>query len=70
MMKEAVNTKVRGKSAISRVFTDEDGQTIEEIVWVEGSKFYMLTFGPDLIPGTKAKAAAHITAHSLAHELF
>lgn len=70
MMKEAVNTRVHGKPAISRVFIDDDGQTIEEVVWVEGGKFYMLTFGPDLKPGTKAKAAAHITAHSLAQELF
>jgi hypothetical protein len=69
MMKEAVNTRVHGKPAISRVFTDDEGRTIEEVVWVEGSKFFMLTFGPDLIPGTKAKAAAHITAHSLAQEL-
>lgn len=70
MMKEAVNTRVHGKPAISRVFTDDDGHTIEEVVWVEGGKFNMLTFGPDVSPGTKAKAAAHITAHSLAQELF
>lgn len=70
MIKEAVNAQVRGKPAISRVFTDDDGQSIEEVVWVEGGKFYMLTFGPNLTPGTKAKAAAHITAYSLAQELF
>lgn len=70
MMKEAVNTRVRGKPAISRVFTDDDGQTIEEVVWVDGGKFYMLTFGPDIMPGTNAKAAAHVTAHTLAQELF
>lgn len=68
MMKEAVNTRVRGKPAISRIFADEDGQTIEEVVWVDGDKFFMLTFGPDRIPGTKVKAS-HLTAHSLAQEL-
>lgn len=70
MMKEAVNTRVHGKPAISRVFTDDDGQMIEEVVWVDGGKFYMLTLGPDVAPGTKAKAAVHVTAHSLAQELF
>lgn len=70
MMKEAVNTRVHGNPAISKVFVDESGQTVEEIVWVEDGKFYMLTFGPDLAPGTKAKAAAHVTAHLLAQQLF
>lgn len=69
MIKEAVNTRVHGKPAISKVFIGDDAQTIEEVVWVEGNKFYMLTFGPDLIPGTKTKAAPHITANFLAHEL-
>ncbi|RZI43714.1 hypothetical protein EGT07_08065 [Herbaspirillum sp. HC18] len=68
MMKEAINTRVRGKPAISKIFTDEDGQTIEEVVWVEGNKFFMLTFRPDLIAGTKTKAS-YLTAHSLAQEL-
>lgn len=70
MMKEAVNARVRGNPAISKVFTDDDGQTVEEVVWVEAGKFYMLTFGPDLTPGTKSKVAAHVTAHLLAQELF
>lgn len=70
MMKEAVNTRVRGNPAISKIFTDDNGQTVEEIVWVEGGRFYMLTFGPDLASGSRLKASAHISAHSLAHELF
>jgi hypothetical protein len=69
MMKEAVNARVHGKPAISRVFTDDDGLTIEEVVWVEGGKFYMLTFGPNVTPGSRVKAAPHINAHSLAQEL-
>lgn len=70
MIKEAVNAEVRGKPAISRVFSDNEGKTVEEIVWVEGGKFYMLTFGPDVIPNTRAKAAAHVSALTLAQELF
>lgn len=69
MMKEAVNTHVHGEPAISKVFADDDGQTIEKVVWVKKNKLYMLTYGPDLIPDTKTKATAHISAHSLAQEL-
>jgi hypothetical protein len=69
MIKEAVNTRVHGNPAISRVFTDTDGQTTEEVVWVEDGKLYMLTYGPDLPPGTKAKANGHISAFSLVQEL-
>lgn len=69
MIKEAVNTRVSGKPAISKVFIDDDGRSIEEIVWVSGQKFHMLTFGPDLVSGSKLKAAAHISAFSLAQEL-
>lgn len=70
MMKEAVNTRVRGNPAISKIFTDDDGQTIEEVVWVESGKFYMLTFGPNHAIGNKSKVAAHVSAHLLAQELF
>ena len=72
MLKDAVNTRVNGKSAISKVFTDADGQSVEEIVWVNGSKLYMLIFGPDVVVGgggTKVKVAPHVTALSLAQEL-
>jgi hypothetical protein len=64
MLKDAVNTRVNGKSAISKIFTDDDGQTIEEIVWVDGNKFYMLAFSPDVVAGnaagTKSKIAPHV----------
>jgi hypothetical protein len=69
MLKEAVNARINGKPAISKVFVDENGQFIEEVVWVSGNKFYMLTYGPQLISGTKNKAASHVSAHSLAQEL-
>jgi hypothetical protein len=40
-----------------------------EMVWVNGSKFYVLTFGPDLLPSTRNKVANHVSAYSLAQEL-
>jgi hypothetical protein len=72
MAKEAVNTYIKGKPAISKIFTDETGQSVEEIVWVSGSIFHMLTFGPDVIEGrtgTKQKNVPYISAVSLAQEL-
>lgn len=69
MLKTAVNTHVNGKHAISNVFTDDEGQSIEEILWVHGNKLFKLTFGPEVVPSTKAKIAQHINASSLAQEL-
>jgi hypothetical protein len=69
MAKEAVNTSVNGQPAISKVFVGENGLSIEEIVWVSGRKFYMLTFSPDLAAGTQLKAAPHVSALSLALQL-
>ena len=76
MQKDAVNTDVHGKKAISRVITDGDSQQIEDITWVSGKMMYTLTFGPDLTPedgvrseGIKSKAAPDISALSLALEL-
>jgi hypothetical protein len=58
---------------ISKVFTDENGQSIEEIVWVNGNKLYMLTFGPDVVLSSaavpKLKASSEVSAFSLAQEL-
>lgn len=47
MMKEYINSSVRGKHAISKVFVNDNNQSIEEVVWVSGSKFFMLTFAPE-----------------------
>lgn len=72
MLKDAIKTRVLGKPAISKVFTDNEGQMIEQIVWVNGTKFYMLTFGPDLVASnanTKLKANPHVSAASIANEL-
>ncbi len=69
MAADSINTQVGGKQAISKIFADEKGQFIEEVVWVAGSKFYTLTFAPNLIEGkagARQKAIAHIGAVSLA----
>lgn len=71
MLKSEINTAVGGKPAISKVFTDDNGQRVEEVLWVSGSKLYMLTFAPDMQAGRygKAKANSSISAFSLASEL-
>lgn len=46
MLKSAINTRVNGNEAIARVFSDQNGQTLDEVVWVSGSKFYMLSLLP------------------------
>lgn len=72
MLKDAVNTDVHGKQAISKVITNGN-KKIEEVVWVNGKKLYTLTFGPNTSPedgGSKSKATApDISALSLALEL-
>ncbi|HEX8612205.1 MAG TPA: hypothetical protein VF800_13030 [Telluria sp.] len=71
MNKAAVNTTVGGKPAIAKVFTDDHGKRIEEVVWVDGSKFYMLTYAPDLQPGrfSAMKTNAGVSASALASEV-
>jgi len=71
MLKESVNTRVGGKPAISKVFSDEDGRTVEEILWVSGRKLYLLTFAPEMSTGgaRKQKIAPSVSAYSLAQEL-
>ena len=66
MAKEAVNANVNGKPAISKVFTGANGESIEEVVWVKGHKFYMLTFSPDPAAATQLKGSFQISALSLA----
>lgn len=71
MLKSQVNTSVGGKPAIAKIFTDDDGRVVEEILWVSGSKLYTLTYGPDMVNGRtgKAKTNVHVSAISLAQEL-
>jgi hypothetical protein len=71
MLKSEVNTSVGGKPAISKVFTDENGLRVEEVLWVSGSKLYILTFAPEMQASRygKSKANARISAVSLASEL-
>lgn len=71
MLKSEINTTVRGKPAISKVFTDDNGLRVEEVLWVSGSKLFMLTFASDMQAGRygKTKANSRISAFSLASEL-
>ena len=71
MIKTAVNTTIAGKPAISKVFTDEGGQRIEEVLWIDGGKLYKVTFAPDMQNARYGltKTNANVSAFSLASEL-
>lgn len=72
MLKSSVNSDVRGNQAITKSFADETGQTLEEVVWMDGSRFYTLSFLPQVKAnkdGRKQKITADTHAVSLAHEL-
>lgn len=71
MNKGAINTTMGGKPAISKVFVDHHGQRVEEVLWVDRGKLYMLTFAPDLQVGRygKQKANTSVSAFSLASEV-
>ncbi len=71
MNKAAVNTTIAGKSAISAVFTDDSGQRIEEVLWVDGGKLNKVTFAPDMQNARYGltKANSRVSAFSLASEL-
>jgi hypothetical protein len=71
MNKTAVNATVAGKPAISMVFTDDQGRRIEEVLWVEGRKLYVVTYAPTLQSGRYGmmKANTAISAFALATEL-
>jgi hypothetical protein len=71
MFKDAINTTVGAKPAISVVFTDGEGRSVEEVMWVDLGKLYTLTYGPDVRPGPrgKEKRDPHVSAAGLAQEL-
>ena len=71
MNKGAVNTTVAGKPAISIVFRDDQGQRVEEVLWVNGSKLYKVTYAPDQQTGRYGmmKTNSAVSALSLATEL-
>ena len=62
---------VSGKSAISAVFTDDSGQRIEEVRWVDGGKLNKVTFAPDMQNARDGltKTNSSVSAFSLASEL-
>ncbi|NIA00248.1 hypothetical protein [Massilia sp. CCM 8734] len=68
--KAAVNTTVAGKPAISIVLTDDQGQRLEEVLWVNGGTLYKVTYAPDQHAGHDGKKInSAISAVSLAAEL-
>jgi hypothetical protein len=71
MLREAVNTVVNGKQAISKVFIDGNNQSVEEIVWVNGTKMHTLTYAPNIDSASSIKRSANqaVSAFSLAQEL-
>lgn len=72
MLKDSINTQINGNPAISKIFIDENGQSIEEVVWMTGSIFHMLTYASDTVyggTGVRTKIAGQISAHSIAQEL-
>lgn len=71
MIKQNVNSTVAGKPAIAKVFTDSEGQKLEEVLWVNGPKLYMLTFAPETAIGRfgRVKTNPRISAISLAQDL-
>lgn len=72
MFKDAVNTRVGGQPAMSKVVIDNSGATIEEVIWMKAGICYHLVYGPDMAAapnGRKAKSAPAVSARSLAQEL-
>jgi hypothetical protein len=69
MLKDAINSRVNGKSAISKIILDDKGRAIEEILWVNENRLSILTFGPDVAKDGKTKLSSHIGAHSISQEL-
>jgi hypothetical protein len=70
---DAVNTNIENSPAGTKVFVDDDGNIVEEVVWVSEGKFHMLTYLPETvasaIPGRKQKMAVAAFAISMAHTL-
>lgn len=72
MREEAVNTRVGGQPAMSKVIVDNSGATIEEVIWMKAGISYHLVYGPDMVAGPngrKDKSAPRVAARSLAREL-
>lgn len=72
MLKEAVNGAVNGAPAISKVFMNELGDSVEEVIWMNANVYSRLTFGPDVVSnasGAKTKATRGLSGLSLAQEM-
>ena len=70
---EAVNLSVDNSPAGAKSFLDDDGNIMEEVVWVSEGRFHMLTYLPETAPtaasGHREKRTPSISATSLAQGL-
>lgn len=69
MLKEAINARVHGKAAISKVFRDASGQTVEEVLWVNGHMLNILSYSPKVHENRQTNASARISAYSLVQQI-
>ena len=65
MHRHAINTRIHGVDAISRIYVGDAGRTVEEIVWVRQGKLFTLTFAP----GRAKSGARHRAGQRSAVEL-
>lgn len=70
---DAVNANVDNVPAGAKSFLDDDGDIVEEVVWVSDGRFHMLTFLPETmvtaLKGQKEKRAPSTSAISIAQAL-
>ncbi len=70
---DAVNANVDNSPAATKTFVDDNGNIIEEVVWVSTGRFHMLTYSPDTqssgIVNQRIKKDNSLSAISLAQAL-
>lgn len=69
---EATNALIENSPAGTKSFVDENDNVIEEVVWVSGGRFHLLTYAPDTQvsrEGKRKKKAVTVSAASIAQEL-
>jgi hypothetical protein len=70
---DAVNSNIENSPAGTKAFVDDEGNIIEEVVWVSRGVFHMLTYSPETSasasPSLKEKRATSVSAASIAQAL-
>ncbi len=49
---DAINANVENSPAATKTFIDDNGNIVEEVVWVSEGKFHMLTYAPETQPSS------------------